>query len=116
MPVKLQPTSVIKARLGIDPNGRVQKFFTHTCRVHNDKYVPFRTGALAGTVTETNNTYTYEQEYARYMYNGISKSGKPFNYNKDKHPLAGQHWDKRMVTAEMRDIEKEVQEFVKRGA
>ena len=39
MPVKMQPTSVIKARLGIEPNGRVHKFFTHTCRIHNDKYV-----------------------------------------------------------------------------
>ena len=26
MPVKMQPTSVIKANLGIEPNGRVQKF------------------------------------------------------------------------------------------
>ena len=34
MPVKLQPTSVIKARLGIEPNGRVQRVLTHSCRIH----------------------------------------------------------------------------------
>ena len=31
MPVKMQPVSVIKANLGIEPNGRVQKFFTNEC-------------------------------------------------------------------------------------
>ena len=115
MPVKMQPTSVIKANLGIEPNGRVQKFFTNTCRIHNDKYVPFDTGVLAGTVTEETNCYIYEQPYAHYVYEGISKNGKPLNYHTDKDPLAGSHWDKRMVSAEMQDIVKEVQDFINRG-
>lgn len=115
MPVKMQPTSVIKARLGIEPNGKVHKFFTHTCRIHNDKYVPFDTGTLADTVTEETNCYIYEQPYAHYVYEGISKNGKPLNYHTDKHPLAGSHWDKRMVSAEMQDIVKEVQDFIDRG-
>ena len=115
MPVKMQPTSVIKARLGIEPNGKVHKFFTHTCRIHNDKYIPFDTGVLAGTVTEETNCYIYEQPYAHYVYEGISKNGKPLNYHTDKHPLAGRHWDKRMVSAEMQDIVKEVQDFIDRG-
>ena len=115
MPVKMQPTSVIKARLGIEPNGRAHKFFTHTCRIHNDKYVPFDTGVLAGTVTEETNCYIYEQPYSHYVYEGISKNGKPLNYHTDKHPLAGRHWDKRMVSAEMQDIVKEVQDFIDRG-
>ena len=33
MSVKMQPTSVIKVNLGIDPNGRVQRFFATTCAV-----------------------------------------------------------------------------------
>ena len=115
MPVKMQPTSVIKANLGIEPNGKVQKFFTHTCRIHNDKYVPFDTGVLAGTTTEETNCYIYEQLYAHYVYGGISKNGKPLNYHTDKHPLAGPYWDKRMVSAEMQDIVKEVQDFFDRG-
>ena len=115
MSAKIKPTSVIKARLGIEPNGKVHKFFTHTCRIHNDKYVPFDTGVLAGTVTEETNCYIYEQPYAHYVYEGISKNGKPLNYHTDKHPLAGRHWDKRMVSAEMQDIVKEVQDFIDRG-
>ena len=124
MPVKMQPTSVIKANLGIEPNGRVQKFFTNTCYRYMDKYVPFDTGILAGTVVKgnvTTNNVTddqiiYDQEYAHYVSEGISNNDKPLNYHTDKHPLAGRHWDKRMVSAEMQDVVKEVQDYIdKRG-
>ena len=39
MIVKMKPVSVIEARLGIEPNGRVQKFFTNTCYNHMDNKV-----------------------------------------------------------------------------
>ena len=50
MPVNLKPTSEIKARLGLDPNGRVQSFFTNTCYKHMDKYVPMDEGNLRTNV------------------------------------------------------------------
>ena len=65
MPVKMQPTSVIKTNLGIEPNGKVQKFFTNTCYRYMDKYVPKDTGTLRETVTIDSDRITYEQEYAR---------------------------------------------------
>ena len=108
MPVKLKPTSEIKARLGIEPNGRVQKFFTNTCYKHMDKYVPMRDGNLADYHLE-NDAVIYEQLYARYQYNGISKSGKPLNY---KTPGTGSYWDKRMVSAEMEQVVQEVQDYI----
>lgn len=114
MSVKLKPTSEIKARLGIEPNGRVQKLFTSTCAKHMDKYVPMREGDLADYHLE-NDAVVYEQLYAKYQYNGISKSGKPLNYRKDKHPLATHHWDKKMVSAEMKDVIKEIQDYINRG-
>ena len=46
----LKPISEIKANLGIEPNGRVQKFFTNACRNHMDKYVPKDTGMLRENV------------------------------------------------------------------
>lgn len=112
MPVKLKPTSEIKARLGIEPNGKVQKKFTHSCRKHMDKYIPFDTGTLATSVDEQPDSITYEQLYAHYQYKGISKSGNELNYHKDKHPLAGSYWDKRMVSAEIQDVVKEVQDYI----
>ena len=38
--MEIKPIGQIKANLGIEPNGRVQKFFTNTCYKHMDKYVP----------------------------------------------------------------------------
>ena len=112
MPVKLKPTSEIKARLGIEPNGRVQKFFTNTCYKHMDKYVPQRDGNLRTIVDIQSDSITYEQDYAKYQYNGISKSGKPLNY---KTPGTGPYWDKRMVSAEMEQVVQEVQDYINRG-
>lgn len=125
MPVKMNPTSVIKANLGINPGGKVQKFFTNTCALHMDKYVPMDEGILANTVVSggsvTGNVKTnsihYEQPYARYVYYGQRQDGTHVikNYSKDKHPLAGSYWDRKMVSAEFEDVIEEVQNFLKRG-
>ena len=114
MPLKMQPTSVIKANLGLEPNGRVQRFFTHSCRVHMDKYLPFDTGTLATTVDEQPNAVIYEQPYAKIVYYGV-RDGKELNYQTDKHPLAGPYWDKRMWSAEGNIVVREVQEEFNHG-
>lgn len=120
--VELKPISVIEARIGIQPNGPVHKFFTHTCAIHIDKYVPYRTGTLAGTVVENGNTTSnvttdkiiYAQNYAVYVYKGIVK-GKNINYRLDKHPLAGPYWDQRMWSAEKDKVIREVQKYVRKN-
>ena len=111
MPVKMQPTSEIKARLGIEPNGRVQKFFTNTCYKHMDKYVPMDEGNLRANVSINNDSITYESPYARYQYYGIREDGthEVKNYTT---PGTGPYWDKRMVSAEMEDIVREVQSYI----
>ena len=108
MPVDVKPVSVIKAKLGIDANGRVQKFFTSECAKAMDKYVPMRKGNLRDYIIE-GKSIIYEMPYAHYQYKGVSKSGKPLNYSKDKHPLAHKYWDKEMWTASGKDIIKRVQ-------
>ena len=114
MPVKMQPVSVIKANLGIEPNGRVQKFFTETCYRHMDKYVPMDEGNLRTNVSITNNSITYESPYARYQYYGVREDG---SHRVQNYTTAGTgtYWDKRMVSAEMQDVVKEVQDYVNRG-
>jgi len=108
MPVKLKPTSVIKARLGIEPNGRVQRFFTQTCRKHMDKYVPMDEGNLRTIVDVGVNYITYESPYAHAQYIGYTK-GPVKNYTTAG---TGPYWDKRMVSAEMDRVEQEVRKFV----
>lgn len=139
--VKLKPTSTIKARLGIQPNGRVQKFFTATCAKHMDQYVPYDEGNLALYKIEGTNII-YDQPYAHYMYKGkvmgpnipikengiivgwFSPKGQPkhytgedIDYSKSKargHKYAGPYWDKRMWSADKDKIIKEVQDFIGR--
>lgn len=112
MPVKLQPTSVIKARLGIDDNGKVQKFFQETCYKRMDKYVPQDNGDLRTNVDLSNPEYiVYESPYARYQYYGVREDGT----HKVQHyttPGTGPYWDNRMVSAEMQDVVKEVQQYI----
>ena len=112
MSAKIKPTSVIKANLGIEPNGKVQKFFTNTCYRYMDKYVPKDTGALRETVTIDSNSITYEQEYAHAQYIGEVNGGKVVNYTT---PGTGPYWDKRMVSAEIQDVIAEVQNYVNKG-
>ena len=111
MPVKLKPTSQIKARLGIEPNGRVQKFFTNTCYKHMDKYVPMREGNLRTIVDVKSDSITYESPYARYQYYGMREDGSHV-VNNYTTPGTGPYWDKRMVSAEMQDVVKEVQDYI----
>lgn len=111
MPVKMKPISTIKANLGIEPNGRVQKFFTNTCYKHMDKYVPMDTGNLRTIVDLDKDTITYESPYAKYQYKGMREDGSHVVKNYTT-PGTGPYWDKRMVSAEMEQIVKEVQKYV----
>lgn len=104
----LNPTSVIKARLGIDQNGKVQKFFTNSCYKHMDKYVPMDNGDLRTIVDITSNTITYEMPYAHAQYIGYT-TGPVRNYTTAG---TGPYWDRRMVSAEINDVVKEVQDYI----
>jgi hypothetical protein len=72
MPVKMQPTSEIKAHLGIDPNGRVQKKFQSLCYRYMDDYVPLDRGDLAYRQVDLSDPtkIVYNSPYAHYMYVG----------------------------------------------
>ena len=106
--MELQPISVIKARLGIEPNGRVQKFFTDTCVKRMDKYVPMDTGALRTNISKTANSITYESPYAHAQYVGFTK-GEVINYTTSG---TGPYWDKRMWSVEREQVINQVQRYV----
>lgn len=110
--MKLKPISEIKANLGINPGGRVQRFFTDTCYKKMDKYVPKDTGNLRDTVDKGIDYITYEMPYAHAQYVGVVSGGPVRNYTTQG---TGPYWDKKMWTAEGKDVVKEVQEYVNRG-
>ena len=111
MPVKMQPTSQIKTRLGIEPNGRVQRYFTKRCVDRMDKYVPMDKGDLRTIIDIQSDSVTYESPYARYQYYGVREDG---THQVSHYTTAGTgpYWDKRMVSAEMDDLVEEVQRYV----
>lgn len=115
MSVEIKPTSIIEERLGLEPNGKVQKQFTSSCAKHMDKYVPYRSGILSD-YTIVDNMIVYSQVYAGYQYYGQRKDEthviNPNNRDRSKHPLATSYWDKKMVSAEIEDVIKEVKQEI----
>ena len=139
--VKMMPTSVIEAKLGIQPMGPAHAYFTEKCAEHMDKYVPYREGDLAyNTMYKTVDEIHYTAPYAHYMYEGkvmgpnipIKQNGviikwfsrKPkyytgadIDYSQSQaqpgHEYAGPHWDKRMWSAEKDEVVKEIAEYIK---
>lgn len=109
--MKLKPISLIKTELGIDKGGRVQKFFTDTCIKHMDKYVPKDIGNLRDNISKTERSVTYESPYAHAQYVGVVNGSPVKNYTT---PGTGPYWDRRMVSAEMGTIVREVQNYVDR--
>ena len=137
--VELQPVGVIKARLGITPDGRVQKKFQNLCYNYMDKYVPYRDGNLRKNVDLSNpRQIVYESPYAHYQYEGVlyvMDNGKGAYYSpnygfwskpdvrkiRTSTPLnyhtagTGDHWDERMKSAEMDSLVSDLQKFVDKG-
>jgi hypothetical protein len=137
--VELNPVGVIKARLGITPDGRVQRKFQSLCQEYMDKYVPYRDGNLRKNLDMSNPTQiVYESPYAHYQYEGVlwvMENGKGAYYSpsygfwskpgvpktRTDTPLTyhtagtGDHWDERMKSAEMNNLVKDLQKFVDRG-
>ena len=77
-----------------------------------DKYIPMDKGDLRTNVSLTQNTITYESPYAHAQYVGVVSGGPVRNYTTQG---TGPYWDKKMWTAEGKDVVKEVQEYVNRG-
>ena len=77
----LKPISGIKADLGIEPNGKVQKYFTERCYQHMDKYVPMAdTHQLRENVVKGTDYIKYNVPYAHAQYVGIVHGSPVRNY------------------------------------
>lgn len=111
-----QNVKKIVASLGLEPNGKVQRFFTNACYKHMDKYIPKDNGDLRTNVTIDANSITYESLYASYQYYGVREDDthvvNPDNYTT---PGTGPYWDEQMWTAERDEIVKEIEDYMSRG-
>ena len=79
-----------------------------------NKFVPKDNGDLRGEVELTPNSITYTQQYAKYQYHGMREDGSHIVRNYTT-PGTGPYWDKRMVSADMPKIIKEIEELIRKG-
>ena len=100
--IKLQidPADKILLKRTLNQNGKGQKFFTHEVRRLSDPYVPFRTGVLKNTASETARSIVYNTPYARRQY-----------YENQGTGLRGKHWTERMWADRGPEIVKSVANF-----
>lgn len=113
----LKPISEIKADLGIEPNGRAQKFFTNSCRNHMNQYVPLSLIDhlhMRENIRMGDDYITYQALYAHAQYVGIVH-GTPIKDENRTTPNTCSYWDKKMVSVEINDVIKEVQDYINKN-
>lgn len=89
-------------RLGLNKDGDAQRYWTHEVHRRIVRYMPYRTGVTATKLTQERSSTEIETAapYARKLYNGVSASGRPLNFNRSHNQDAGPFWDRRLVAAE----------------
>ena len=116
MQLKMKPTSVIKARLGIQNGGPAHAYFTSRCAFYMNDFIPYSGNSGNFHLRENKDIETtyveYKAPYSRYQYYGEREDGthKVKNYTT---PGTGPYWDKRMWSAYKETIVKEVNDYVK---
>jgi hypothetical protein len=122
----LNPISTIEARLGINPNGRVQKYFTNMCYRRMGTFVPGGSSSMLNTNVQLGSDHIrYKSPYAHYQYRSIlyvdpetgsswAKKGTtkvPTNRTLN-HTIGTSYWDKKMWSSQSEDAMRELQDYV----
>lgn len=116
MSIRINSLDKIKRRLNIQEGGSAHAFLTETCYKKMDKYVPM-SGKNSRVSLRTNvdvktDSITYESPYASYQYFGKRKDGSHVIRNWTT-PGTGPKWDKRMISADMWEVVKEVGQYIR---
>lgn len=77
------------------------------------KYTPKDSGMLSQQYTVKPFLVTYNQKYSYYQWYGISKTGKPLNYSKEKNFLAQSHWEQAAERDRKNEVAKAVTDFIR---
>lgn len=103
------------AKLGVDENGDVQDRLTDLVVDNLKDFMPKRSGRLIAGMAKKSPTFIkVEGPYARFLFFGVTRTGKPVDYSTSKNPNAGPNWDRRMVAARGEAIVADLNRYVKR--
>lgn len=99
-------------KLGVDEQGRVQRFVTKEVMRNLKDFMPLKDGNLIASMSAPfPNKIRVSSVYARFLFFGKTRTGMPVNYSRDKNPNAGAHWDRRMVAARGEAITEKVRRY-----
>ena len=119
--VDISPAKILKAR-GLGGDTSAQKYLASEVKRLSDTYVPMQQGMLKNqTQIAADGSYlVYTQPYAHYQYYGEVMAGRPpkqytgdsLNYH--GAPMRGKQWDKRMLADKSKEIERNLETFIKK--
>lgn len=114
----MHPASRIVQDHGLDSRGDVQRFHTQNVLRRIQKYMPYRTGAtIKLTIAQTDISkpeIVTDTPYARLLFYGVSRGGRPLAYTKTKNPQAGPRWDNALSAAEGAALAADLQRYINR--
>ncbi len=99
--VEMDSTTKILNDLGLNQKGKVHLFATNESTKRMDKYIPMDSGDLKNTSVVKVGETTYTMPYAQKQYYENKGSG-----------IRGSYWDKRMTSAEINQLVKDVQKYM----
>lgn len=120
--VDINPGKIL-ANMGLGGSKKVQKYLASEVKRLSDPYVPMQQGHLKNTATiaSDGSQIVYSQPYAHYQWYGRVMAGRaPKKYTGDDltyhgAPMRGPRWTERMMIDKRKEIENNVEAFIKRG-
>lgn len=119
--------SKVKDRLGLLPGGKVHKYFMDRTQLRLINYAPYRDkGSVVDAIEQgkdyDNARWVIEGPHIKYLYYGKVMAGNPrvptskdLVYTKSPHPQAGPFWDRQVMQNDIKQIAREVTDFMRRG-
>lgn len=119
-------TSKILASRGLGATNKARKYLASEVVRLSDKYVPMSSGAGAHfknavTIASNGSEIVYPGPYAHYQYYGEVMAGRaPKHYTGREltyngAPMRGARWLERMLADKREEIEKNVENYIKKG-
>lgn len=126
--VNMKSVDRILKEKGLQRGGDVQRFHTANVIKRIQKYMPYRSSALIKLMIAQSPVsepfVRIDAPQARYLYYGKAMEGKApktvtdrdLRYTTTKNPQAGPFWDRRLLAAEKKAMQSDLQQFLDRGA
>lgn len=113
MSVAIPRIHELKQGLGVDEQGDLQRHVTKEIFARLEPYLPKKQGDLRSSGEIIGNALIrYTTPYARAQFFGVTREGKPFDYE-STGPKVGAHWDRRMVADEGAAILEDARQYVR---